>query len=303
MDKAGCIETSGSSIHLNQGGCCGTQRGSVKFPPCNSQARRCIKCLELGRRGGKANAVDDPDTGRCVEHALNGAGDSHNATSLMAQQRAARLAAAALQEVTTSPRNPGGPGLQKTQSAPSPVVTKEPAAAKPPAYTPPVVRPAPLPTTTHKPVLAPSVAKPHPQAPVVASEALIAAGLAGVKKLNERELKLFTFSIEGATNADLARHIKSTEGAVGVAMVSVFKKLGLGQVQKRQKRAILVQIRARYMETKSAAAVESPTKTEPRRVTHGKFVGLDAKQINAYIDEAEAALRSIGATRQESRND
>lgn len=66
-DKKTCIEHGGASVH-NNANCCGTQRNSVNFEACNSRWRRCKKCIEVGRRGLKANAVKDPVLGLCEEH-------------------------------------------------------------------------------------------------------------------------------------------------------------------------------------------------------------------------------------------
>ena len=65
---AECIELSGTNYHYNEHGCCGTHRGTVRFVACNSLKRRCIICLQIGRRGAQANAVTDVVTGRCSEH-------------------------------------------------------------------------------------------------------------------------------------------------------------------------------------------------------------------------------------------
>ena len=66
-----CIEDlSGKSVGLNIS-CCGTMRGEIRYEPCNFVARRCRKCLDLGRRGLKANAVVDPKSGLCEEHAAS----------------------------------------------------------------------------------------------------------------------------------------------------------------------------------------------------------------------------------------
>ena len=67
--KAECIELSGTNYHHNRNGCCGTSRASTLFAPCNSSARRCIVCLEIGRRGIAAHAVADTAAGTCEEHA------------------------------------------------------------------------------------------------------------------------------------------------------------------------------------------------------------------------------------------
>jgi len=69
VDKKRCIELSGRNFRQNKDGCCGTQRGSIRFEPCNSEARRCIVCLEMGRPGLKANAVTNVKDGTCDEHA------------------------------------------------------------------------------------------------------------------------------------------------------------------------------------------------------------------------------------------
>lgn len=298
MEISDCIETSGRSIPLNQGACCGTQRGAIRFAPCNSQARRCIKCLEVGRRGSKANVVKDPATGRCEEHSLDGAGTSQG-SSLLAQQRTARLAAFALRDVTTAPRGLGGPGFQKTVSNGSVhhdgAAKTSPTGASTVLDTVPATKNAQVPQE-RKPAPAPVQATKNAREVLEVDESIIAAGIASVKKLTPRELELFKHSTEGATNADLAARTRSTEGAVSVAMVDVFKKLGLGNVSRKTKRGILVQIRNRYV---ASRVVDD----EPPRVAFGRFAGLDEAQVNNVIDEAEAALRSINGVRRESRND
>lgn len=70
IEKAACIAMSGTNIAYNQGGCCGTARGETRFPPCNSTGRRCLVCLQIGRRGERANSVADMATGRCAEHKI-----------------------------------------------------------------------------------------------------------------------------------------------------------------------------------------------------------------------------------------
>lgn len=66
--KDGCIELGGANLERNQQNCCGTFRGSIKFEPCNSSNRRCVVCLEIGRRGIKANVVTNVQAGTCDEH-------------------------------------------------------------------------------------------------------------------------------------------------------------------------------------------------------------------------------------------
>lgn len=68
MDRKTCIETGGRNAQMNTN-CCGTMRGIMYFPPCNSSARRCRVCLIEGRRELKANAVIDVENGLCHEHA------------------------------------------------------------------------------------------------------------------------------------------------------------------------------------------------------------------------------------------
>ncbi len=68
VDKKTCEELSGQSFRQNKDGCCGTQRGPAEFPPCNSIARRCTVCLEMGRTGIKAQAVTNVTDGTCDEH-------------------------------------------------------------------------------------------------------------------------------------------------------------------------------------------------------------------------------------------
>ncbi len=68
-EKQVCIDLGGTSYQQNLNGCCGTQRGKQRFLPCNSIVRRCIVCLEKGRRGLKANAVTNVRDGTCDEHA------------------------------------------------------------------------------------------------------------------------------------------------------------------------------------------------------------------------------------------
>jgi len=68
VDRKTCIELSGAGFERNRNSCCGTQRNGIEFPPCNSEERRCIACLEMGRRGAKAGAVTDVERGLCDEH-------------------------------------------------------------------------------------------------------------------------------------------------------------------------------------------------------------------------------------------
>lgn len=67
--KQQCIEVSGGNYHQNAKGCCGAYRGTIRFAPCNSALRRCILCLQIGRRGSQANPVTNIETGTCDEHA------------------------------------------------------------------------------------------------------------------------------------------------------------------------------------------------------------------------------------------
>lgn len=69
VDQKTCVDLSGSNYHQNRNGCCGASRGSAYFEPCNSEMRRCIVCIQLGRRGLKANAVTNVSAGTCDEHA------------------------------------------------------------------------------------------------------------------------------------------------------------------------------------------------------------------------------------------
>src|SRR5579862_8294158 len=69
MDRKACLELSGGNMQQNMNGCCGTYRSTQKFAPCNSAERRCIVCLEIGRRGLRAHIVTDVATGKCSEHA------------------------------------------------------------------------------------------------------------------------------------------------------------------------------------------------------------------------------------------
>lgn len=66
--KEQCVEISGRHPEINKGGCFGTWRSELCFLPCNSAMRRCIVCLTIGRRGTKAGAVTDFETGTCDEH-------------------------------------------------------------------------------------------------------------------------------------------------------------------------------------------------------------------------------------------
>src|SRR3990167_6710758 len=61
-----CEETT-ASYQRNLAGCCGTN-DSRAFAPCNSQWRKCVKCLSEGR-GSKSNKVEDVARGLCEEHA------------------------------------------------------------------------------------------------------------------------------------------------------------------------------------------------------------------------------------------
>ncbi len=68
-DKKACLELSGANYHQNRSGCCGASRGSAYFEPCNSEVRRCIVCIQIGRRGLRANPVTNVAAGTCDEHA------------------------------------------------------------------------------------------------------------------------------------------------------------------------------------------------------------------------------------------
>ncbi|MDB5238166.1 MAG: Chromosome segregation DNA-binding protein [Candidatus Kaiserbacteria bacterium] len=70
MNETQCLDTGGANVERNKNGCCGTQRGSVEFEPCSFKARRCVVCLEQGRRGLKANAVVNVERGTCEEHEI-----------------------------------------------------------------------------------------------------------------------------------------------------------------------------------------------------------------------------------------
>ena len=70
-DPKKCIALSGKNAELNKNNCCGTQRGTLKFGPCNHKHRRCLVCLEMGRKDISANAVDNVEDGTCLEHAID----------------------------------------------------------------------------------------------------------------------------------------------------------------------------------------------------------------------------------------
>lgn len=53
-----------NTFQQNKDACCASK--------CNSELRKCVVCLEMGRRGKAAHFVVDPRTGRCDEH-RNGA--------------------------------------------------------------------------------------------------------------------------------------------------------------------------------------------------------------------------------------
>ena len=67
--REACRKLSGGSLLQNVKGCCGTRRENVVFGPCNSAERRCVVCLQLGRRGEKANVVSNIARHTCDEHA------------------------------------------------------------------------------------------------------------------------------------------------------------------------------------------------------------------------------------------
>jgi hypothetical protein len=257
-DKQACIELGGKILRRNQDGCCGTQRGNVKFEPCNSAARRCVKCLELGRFALKANIVTNVLEGTCDEHAKSAEQEEPRSFRLASIPGARTAVFKSRTPVKAEPVSPPIPPSSTPSSGTDAVLDKgidEPVTIQ-------AVEPSNLPAE-QVPALAPEIVEPSkpdhaPEEKKVAAsdaivlptvdDAFIDKGAESARKLKGRNLRLFSLCGEGLDNIQIAARENTTPGTIGVTMVAVYKAIGVHELSHGLKRSTAREIYRRYIE-------------------------------------------------------
>ena len=107
VDKQTCIELSGGNQHQNINGCCGASRNQIYFGPCNSIARRCVICLQMGRCGSRANAVTSVAAGTCDEHVSRIQSESARIPVRQARSESIAIAQQSVRPASLNEKKPG----------------------------------------------------------------------------------------------------------------------------------------------------------------------------------------------------
>ncbi len=325
-----CVELSGTNIHQNKEGCCGTFRSTVNFGPCNSKARRCIKCLEIGLRRFKANAVTDANKGTCDEHAGGVIADAPRESRLAADPRlgitASRVTVAnnpvsfARVGVLPGDETPDSPQDEPTDEAEGSIAgTPEDGEDE------------------SSPAAEPLVEEPKEVAIVGDVEFGAGTGIEEIKDTNDmdpltlaekvksldpRTYEIFVACGKGLNNTQIADELNLNVGIVqNVLSNKIYMPFGLSKLGKLEKRRAIITIYTRLVNEgllPPAPSIQRPTLAEvveeetgpspesapipspqvqPTEAAPSLNLTVLGMRLNDLIDEAEATLKAIGGKR------
>ncbi len=213
MSREDCPTISGRNPDVNRD-CCGVKRDTVTFSPCNSNLRRCRVCVGNGLRGEEANAVTNVAEGTCEEHE----GGRVNEPT---RREIWKLPIQVKRRVPDVPRSDPVEAASCGDSAEHDSSEEKPQ--------PPIKK-----------------RKKKQLVGVVLDEKLIALVMQNIPKLRGRQIAIFRCCGLGMSNPEMAASIVTTSATIGVEFATVYKILGVKNLDRSMKRPTVAEAAKRY---------------------------------------------------------